>query len=162
MMLKVYVKPLLTKRLKGMFQKILDKRLKYNLARAGVKNIKNAQRESSTTGKGARIRKGIRYTIGRSSVTFYLTGVGVYHNFGVRRHKMKYLTKARRPIPMHDRQTGELIFRWASKKSMRKPGKWIHPGMDPKNFLKTGVEGMKKEFRKRLSSETKKYLSGKR
>lgn len=157
-MLKVYVQPLLTKRLKGMFKKILDKRLKYNLARAGVKNIKEAQRATMT--KGARIRKGIRYTIGRSSVTFYLSGIGVYHNFGVRRHKMRYLTKATRPIPIKDHESGKIVFRWASKKSMRKPNSWVHPGMPPKNFLATGVKELKKEFRQRIRTETKKYLKG--
>jgi len=159
-MLKVYIKPLLTKRMKGMLQKILDRRLKYNLGRAGVKNIKDAQRASMS--KGSRIRRGIRYTIGRSSITFFLTGVGVYHNFGVRRHKMKYLTKATRPIPIKDKHTGKIVFRWASKKSMRKPGTWTHPGMEAKNFLSKGVKELKKEFRERLRTDTQKYLAGKK
>ena len=159
-MLKVYIKPLLTKRLKGMFKKILDRRLKYNLARAGVKNIKNAQKASTASGKGAKIRKGIRYTIGRSSVTFYLSGIGVYHNFGVRRHKMRYLMKATRPIPIKDHATGKIVWRWASKKSMRKPNSWYNPGMAPKNFLASGVKDLKKEFRQRMRTETQKYLKG--
>jgi len=158
-MLRIYLKPLYSKKMREKFEKILDKRLKYNLARAGVKRIKEAQKQANPNGKGVRIRKGVNYTIGRRSVTFYLSQLGGYHNYGVRRHKMKYLMKAKRPIPIRDKKTGEIVFRWASKKSMRKRGSWTHPGLKPQKFLEKGLSDLKQDFKKRLRQQVRKYLS---
>ena len=74
---------------------------------------------------------------------------------------MKYLQKATRPIPIKDKNTGEIIFRWASKKSMRKKGSWTHLGLPKTKFFEKGVEDLKKDFRKKLKSEFKKYMSKK-
>src|SRR5579885_3642548 len=115
-MLRINIKPLLPRRFsQRLMKRLLQNRLKYNLARAGVKLIKKQQRQSMT--KGVRIRKGISYVIGKNSVSFFLNRIGAYHNFGVRKHKMTYLKKATRPIPIKDRETGRIVFRWASKKS---------------------------------------------
>lgn len=137
-------------------KQLLQNRLKYNLGRAGVKWIKKEQRKTST--KGVRIRKGVGFNIGKSSVSFFLNQIGTYHNFGVRKHKMTYLKKAKRPIPIKDKATGRIVFRWASERSMKKKGSWTHPGMKPKKFLEHGVEDTKNEFRNRLKSELSKYL----
>lgn len=159
-MLRVYIKPLLKRSaLKKKLERLLSRRLKYNVGRAGLKQIRDAQRKAGKNGE--RIRKGVSFTIGKSSITFHLNAIGSYHNYGVRKHKMKYLQKATRPIPIKDKTTGEIVFRWASAKSMRKRGSWTHPGLPATNFFETGVENLKKDFRQRLRKEFKKYMSKK-
>jgi hypothetical protein len=159
-MLKVYIKPLLSKSvLKKKLDRLLTRRLKYNLGRAGLKKIREHQKNYGKNGNS--IRKSVSFTIGKSSITFHLNAIGSYHNYGVRKHKMKYLQKATRPIPIKDKNTGEIIFRWASKKSMRKKGSWTHLGLPKTKFFEKGVEDLKKDFRKKLKSEFKKYMSKK-
>lgn len=137
-------------------KRLLQNRLKYNLGRAGAKWIKKEQRKTSS--KGVRIRKGVGFSIGRNSVSFFLNQIGSYHNFGVRKHKMKYLQDSKRPIPIKDKATGKIVFRWASKRSMRKRNSWTHPGLEAKKFLEKGVKDVKNEFRGRLKTELSKYL----
>lgn len=158
-MISIYVKPVL-KGVKGNLAKALLGRLKYNLARAGKKYIGEATKKAFK-GRGDSIRKGLSYTIGRRSVTFHLSNVGIFHNFGVRQHKMKYLMKAKRPIPI-ELKSGEVIFRWASKKSMKRKGSWTHPGLKPKKFVEAGIKKMKSEFRDRIATEASKYIRGKK
>lgn len=146
--------------IKTNFAKSLLGRLKYNIARSGVKYIKEATKNKFPKGKGVSIRKGIYYTLGKSSVTFHVSGVGVFHNFGVRKHKMKYLMKAKRPIPIK-LKTGEVIFRWASAKSMKKKGSWTHSGIKPKKFMESGIKKLKQEFRGKIKKEASKYFRGK-
>jgi hypothetical protein len=71
---------------------------------------------------------------------------------GQKSGQMTWLTKARRPIPIIT-ETGELIFRNASAKSMR-DGKWIHPGRNPSTFIdrakKTSRAFLKEKFEKEL------------
>jgi len=157
-MISIYVKPIL-KGVKGNLANALLGRLKYNLARAGKKYISEASKKSFK-GKGNRIRKGIFYTIGQKSITFHLTAIGVFHNAGVRKHKMKYLMQAKRPIPIK-LKSGEVIFRWASAKSMKKKNSWTHPGIKPKKFVEAGIKKLKDEFRERILSESSKYIRGK-
>ena len=157
-MISVYLKPLL-KEIKANFAKALIGRLKYNISRAGLKYIRESVKKSFG-GKGNSIRKGTYYTLGRNSVTFHISSIGVFHNFGVRKHKMKYLTKAKRPIPIK-LKTGEVIFRWASAKSMARKQSWTHPGIKPKRFLEDGIKKLKKEFRERIKEDSSKYFRGK-
>jgi hypothetical protein len=158
-MFSIYVKPIL-KDVKGNLANALLGRLKYNLARAGKKYISEASKKSFK-GKGTSIRKGIFYTIGKKSITFHLTAIGVFHDSGVRQHKMKYLMKAKRPIPIK-LKTGDVIFRWASAKSMKRKGSWTHPGIKPKKFAEEGIKKLKDEFRERLITESSKYIRGKK
>lgn len=157
-MLTVYVKPILKGMGNGDLAKLLLGRLKYSIARAGQKYIKDAAK-SAFAGRGNRIRKSVGYTIGKKSVTFHISKIGFFHNFGVAKHKMKYLQKAKRPIPI-ELKNGEVIFRWASKKSMRRKGSWTHPGIAPKKFLEQGIQNLKKELRSRLMKDAGRYLRG--
>lgn len=158
-MLKVYLKPLKKGLGKTVLKKFLNRRFMYSLARAGLKSMKDMQRKSSD--KGASIRKGMSYTIGKSSITFYLSKVGYYHNYGVRRHKMKYLLKSgenRKIIPI--KQKGQPVrFRTLTRRAMKKHGTWTHPGMKPKKFLEDGIEAMKATMRKRIATQLGKYLT---
>jgi len=66
--------------------------------------------------------------------------------------QMKWLLKAKRPIPIVTDE-GKLIFRSATSKSMEN-GHWIHPGRPSDDF----VEKAKKESRKFLKQKFEKEL----
>ena len=160
-MLRIYLKPLkkgITK--KNWLRDFLDRRFKYSVARAGLKSIRESQRKTSD--KGARIRKGVTYTIGRNSISFFLNSIGYYHNYGVRKHKMKYLLKPgekMKVIPIQEK--GQRVrFRTLTQRSMKKRGTWTHPGYKGKFFLEDGLKRMKNTMRKRLEMHLRKYLSG--
>lgn len=74
---------------------------------------------------------------------------------GRKQRQMTWLTKARVPIPII-KEDGELIFRWASARSMR-DGRWVHPGRDPSTFVdrakKTSRAFMKDKFEKELRKQ---------
>lgn len=54
---------------------------------------------------------------------------------------MKYLGKAAKPIPLTDKNTGKLIFRWAKTRSVVNGRQtWEHPGFSRgKGFFKSAV-----------------------
>lgn len=85
---------------------------------------------------------------------------------GQRKRQMKWLKKARRPIPIIT-ETGKLIFRSANARSLtwgngpmtgpnvgKKKG-WVHPGRPPTDF----VEGAKTEARSFLKEKLRKELT---
>jgi len=75
--------------------------------------------------------------------------------------QMKWLTKARRPIPIIT-ESGKMIFRSATAKSM-KDGKWVHPGRRPSTFIerakKVSREHIKTKMRAEMKMQIKKALS---
>jgi hypothetical protein len=71
---------------------------------------------------------------------------------GQKSEQMRWLTKARKPIPIVT-ETGEVIFRSATAKSMA-DGKWIHPGRRPSDF----VDKAKQESRAFLKDKFRKEL----
>ena len=71
---------------------------------------------------------------------------------GQKKGQMTWLTKARRPIPIIT-ETGELIFRSATAKSM-KDGKWMHPGRDRQDFVEKAKTEAKALIRERVMKET--------
>jgi len=72
---------------------------------------------------------------------------------GQRKGKMRWLLKARRPIPIIT-DDGKLIFRTASAKSMGQKKRWVHPGRPPSDF----VERAKKDARETLKAKFEKDL----
>lgn len=152
------MKPILKGMGKNDLSKLLLGRLKYSIARAGQKHIRKSAKDAFS-GRGNRVRKSVGYTIGRKSVTFHVGKIGFFHNFGVSKKKMEYLQKAKRPIPI-ELKNGEVIFRWASKKSMSRRGSWTHPGIKPKKFLEKGIDKMKKDLRNRMIEDASRYLRG--
>ena len=121
-----------------------------SIAMKGKINIKHEIKKRDLINK-RKLRKPKRMI---DSVTFKLTKQGVkfivadpapYLERGVKSHKMKYLMKATRPIPI-ELASGAVIFRWASPKSMRKKGSWRHPGFDRgKGFMKKAVNKTREE-----------------
>lgn len=73
---------------------------------------------------------------------------------GQRKGQMKWLVKARAPIPIIT-ESGELIFRTATARSM-KNRKWIHPGRAPYDFVEKAKAEAKEAIRKRLVQELRK------
>jgi len=162
---RVDLRPLksIAKRFDKVEKKLTKKAIK-ELAKAGLEKITEAQKKS--TKKGFRIRKGVYFTIGARSVTFHLSQIGAYHNFGVRKHKMRYLLKTPNIIvPIKAKwgpDRGKTIFRTVTKRSMNNPTKpatgWVHPGLKPKRFFEKGLKELKKEFRNMMQVNIKKKL----
>jgi len=71
---------------------------------------------------------------------------------GQRQGQMRWLTKARAPIPIVT-DSGELIFRSATPKSMDN-GSWYHPGRKPT----TVIERAKAEIREVMKDRAKQLL----
>jgi len=82
---------------------------------------------------------------------------------GQKSEQMVWLKKASSPIPIIT-ETGKLIFRSASAKSMRN-GKWIHPGRKPSTFVEKARHETrawaKKKFPDLLRQEIARTLQGK-
>lgn len=98
------------------------------------------------------LSKSLMVETGPSSITFYSKHPAFTHLMrGQRKGQMRWLTKARAPIPIITEQ-GELIFRSATIKSM-KDGKWIHPGRPPYDFIEKAKKEAKTQIRKAIVSE---------
>lgn len=122
----------LMKEYKKQFQNVLRK-----VGMKGINNIKSEIRKRDLVNTGNLLNK-VGYKMTPQGVRFEVrTDYASYLNDGVRKHKMVYLTKADKPIPI-DVANG--IFRWATLKGIRN-GKWVHPGFRRgKGFIKAGVE----------------------
>lgn len=74
---------------------------------------------------------------------------------GQKSEQMRWLTKARRPIPIIN-EKGELIFRSATAKSMN-DGRWVHPGRRPSTFVERAKQSsrafLKDKFKKELQKQ---------
>jgi hypothetical protein len=69
---------------------------------------------------------------------------------------MKWLVKAKVPIPIIT-ETGELIFRSATAKSMAN-GKWQHPGRHASDFVEKAKEESRKFIKEKLAKELAQQL----
>lgn len=70
---------------------------------------------------------------------------------GQQKGQMKWLTKAKRPIPIVT-DTGELIFRSATAKSMA-DGRWVHPGREPTTVIEKTREIARATLKKHIKKE---------
>jgi len=75
---------------------------------------------------------------------------------GQKKRQMTWLVRAKRPIPIVT-ETGELIFRWATPRSMAN-GKWIHPGRKPQDFIEKAKEEARTYVRSRMAKELKRQI----
>ncbi len=78
---------------------------------------------------------------------------------GRRRRQMRWLTKAKGPIPIVTDQ-GKLIFRTATPRSM-KDGKWVHPGSEPSSFMEKARDQARAVVKKRLQKDLTKQIAAK-
>lgn len=105
------------------------------------------------------LSKSLQVKQGPSSLTFYSTHPAFIHLMrGQRKGQMRWLTKSRVPIPIIT-ETGELIFRSATIKSM-KDGKWIHPGREPYDFVEKAKKEAIVQIRKAIVLEVRKMAAG--
>lgn len=97
-------------------------------------------------------------TLGEGSVYVdrKIAPYAVYVERGVKTHVMRYLLKAKRPIPVPSQKTGNIKFRWATEKWMGRPHiiqldedeggglymtkGWTHPGYAGRYFFREGVK----------------------
>jgi len=143
----VYGKPLV-KGLEASPDKALRRVKASVLARLRDKLIQSAL---SDRAKKA-LSKALQVVIGESSLTIYSKHPAfVYLMRGQKRGQMKWLIKARAPIPIIT-DTGELIFRTATVKSMQ-DGKWVHPGRPPYDFVEKAKNEAKTQIRKAITVE---------
>lgn len=70
---------------------------------------------------------------------------------GQRKGQMSWLQKSKTPIPIIT-ETGKLIFRTASAKSMA-DGRWIHPGRQPVHFVDKAKKEIRSSFKAQLERE---------
>jgi hypothetical protein len=75
---------------------------------------------------------------------------------GQRRGQMKWLRKARVPIPII-KEDGQLIFRTASARSM-KQGRWVHPGRRPSDFIERAKTESRKFLKEKFTKELQKQV----
>jgi len=76
---------------------------------------------------------------------------------GQSKGKMKWLLKAKRPIPIIT-DDGELIFRTASARSMGTKKRWVHPGRPPSDIVETAKKDAREAIKARLEKEMVKKL----
>ena len=121
----------------------------------GVNSIKNEIKKRNLINSGTM----------HNSVTYKFTPKGVrfevgpdyakYVNEGVNKHRMIYLTKADKPIPL---DVANRLFRWATPESIKK-GAWHHPGFKKgKGFIRKAVKSMRKEISKEIRKIAKKVF----
>lgn len=119
-----------------------------------LKQVKSELSQSAFSPRAKRaLAKSVQITIKPSSLQVITKHPAFkYLVQGQRKGQMTWLTKAERPIPIITEQ-GELIFRWATAKSMQR-GSWVHPGRRPDKFVdrakKRAREVLKEKFKKEL------------
>jgi hypothetical protein len=105
------------------------------------------------------LSRSLKVKQGPSSITFYSNHPAFIQLMrGQRKGQMRWLTKARAPIPIIT-ETGELIFRSATIKSM-KDGKWVHPGRPPYDFIEKAKKEPKEQIRKAVVLEVRRMAAG--
>ncbi len=75
---------------------------------------------------------------------------------GQRPGQMRWLTKARAPIPIV-LDSGEVIFRSATPRSMQN-GSWYHPGRKPTKVIEKATEAARETIKRRLKKQLKSEL----
>jgi len=76
---------------------------------------------------------------------------------GQRKGKMRWLLKAKRPIPIIT-DDGKLIFRTASAKSMGTRKRWVHPGRPPSDFVEVAKKDAREALKAKFEKELRKQL----
>jgi len=143
-------------RKRQVYEKLLERyqrevrKVKHKVGMIGVQNIR---REIDKRGmvRTSDMKQKVEYKLVKGGVTFTShVEYSKYLNKGIRKHVMRYLKKAKRPIPI-TLKTGEVIFRWASEKSFKR-GSWKHPGVKKgKGFFKAGMDLTKQMMYKELA-----------
>ena len=129
-----------------------------SLQREVLKRIRSKILQEAFSDRAKRaLTRGISVKLGPRSITVVAHHPAFFPLLmGQKSGQMKWLQKARRPIPIV-LDSGELIFRSATAKSM-KDGKWIHPGHSPTTVLERAKAEARKVVKERVSAELRKQL----
>jgi hypothetical protein len=152
---RVNVGPLLTP---WEMSRIKPERVMRALTREILKNIRlRVQQEPFSSEAKRALSEGMKVIRGPSSITVIATHPAFRPLLeGQRKGQMKWLTKARAPIPIVT-EDGELIFRWATPRSM-KNGRWVHPGHEPTTVIEKAREETREIVRDRMKKELAKQI----
>lgn len=139
-------------------QRFKPERVLKSLQRDVLKSIKGKIMQETFSPEAKRLLlRSVTTKIGPSS----LTVIAKHPAFipllkGQKPGQMRWLTKARRPIPIV-LDSGELIFRSATARSMRN-GSWYHPGRRPTTVIERARKEARAEVRKRIKKELAKQF----
>jgi len=152
---RVYLKPLLSKELSAADAMTVLKKSKTDLLRRIRAKLK------SQTVFSARAKRALSEAISIQVMASSLRVIANHPGFaplvyGQRKGQMKWLKKARRPIPIIT-EDGNLIFRSATAKSM-KDGKWVHPGRPPTDFVTRAKDESKAFLKEKFRAELHQIL----
>lgn len=142
----------------GGFDKFDPHKILKRMRREIIKQLKTAiMQETYSFAAKKRLQEGMEVKIGPRSVTVIAKDPAFRPLLeGQKSGQMKWLTKAKRPIPIV-LDNGKLIFRSATPKSMAN-GKWIHPGRQPRTVLARARKAARNALRKRIKKELRKYF----
>jgi len=129
-----------------------------SLQREILKQLRSKILQQTFSARAKRaLTQGVKAQVGKSSITVIATHPAFIPLLeGQRKGQMTWLRQARAPIPIVT-DTGELIFRSATAKSM-KDGKWIHPGRAPTTVIEKARAEARKIIKQRISKEFQKQL----
>lgn len=123
-----------------------------------LKRIRNKifQETFSDRAKKA-LARGVEVRVGPSSITV----VAKHPAFrplleGQKRQQMRWLTKAKRPIPIVT-DDGTVIFRSATPRSMEN-GSWYHPGRQPTTVIERAKSESRKIIKERVAKDLRRQI----
>lgn len=123
---------------KAEFQNVLRK-----IGMKGINNIKSEIKKRKLFKTGD-MYASTNYKMTPQGVRFIVDDPAPFLEKGIRKHQMRYLLKAKRPIPVNV-DAMNVVFRWATPKSMNE-GKWKHPGFKRgKHFMKDAIRRTRDE-----------------
>ena len=151
---RMYLKPLVPENYVPVDTEATLKRSKQDLLRRIKRKL--TQTTFSDRAKKA-FSKAIKIEVKESSLVI----IGKHPGFGPllrgqQYGQMKWLVKARRPIPIV-KDDGELIFRNATSRSMAN-GHWIHPGRRAQDFVEQAKTESREFLKQKFTKEIKRRM----
>lgn len=152
---RINLKPLISTRGTG---EISTKKVLQGVQREILKAVRDEVHASAFSSRAKRaLAEGIGTKMGPNSVQIIAKHPAFFPLLeGRKKRQMKWLTKARRPIPII-LDNGEMIFRSATPRSMSR-GRWYHPGRQPTTILERARKRVREIIKKRLTKEVQRKL----
>ena len=126
------------------------------IGQKGVNNIRSEIKKRKLIKTGATY-KSVRYKMTQQGVRFSVDSPMPYLEKGIRKHVLKHLLNSKGPIPITTEQ-GNVIFRWATKKSIAN-GSWRHPGFKRgKGMMRTAIKRTREQTTDDIKSIAKKVF----
>lgn len=150
----VYYKPLA----EGFLSGVSPDKILHMMANDVVKRMRDKMRQTTFSDRAKKaLARCIEFKVGPSSLTIIAKHPAFFPLVkGQKKEQMTWLKKAKRPIPIIT-ETGELIFRWASPRSLAN-GKWVHPGRQPQDFIAQAKKESREYIRQRMAKELKRQI----